>query len=403
MTKRRQLNFILATILIDAIGIGIVFPILPDLMERVGAESTAAGSVWGGILLAAYAGTQFLFAPAIGGLSDAYGRKPILVFALVVLAIDYVIMALAGVFWVLLVGRLIAGIAGATYITATAYLADISDKTERAANFGLIGAAFGIGFVLGPVIGGLAAAIHITAPFWIAAVLSAVAALFGWLALPESLPPEKRRPFSRRDLNPFRAILDAAKLPGLGLPLALIFIVEFANMVYPTLWAFWSREMFGWSATAIGLSLAAYGVGIAFTQGVLMQRIVPRFGEYRTLVFALVCGVVAFICFGLAGAAWVVFAVLPLACLADMAPPTITAISANLVDDDRQGVLQGVIASLASVAAIVAPLLVTTLFEATADDQGFYLPGAPYLAAALLILALFPFLPRLRYADTRKP
>ncbi|NRA98486.1 MAG: MFS transporter, partial [Rhodobacteraceae bacterium] len=181
--------FILITLMIDAIGIGIVFPIMPELMERVGAEDTAQGALWGGIMMSAYAATMFLFGPIIGSASDAFGRKPILLAALATLTIDYVIMALADTYWLLLVGRILAGMAGATYITATAYIADVAEPEERAASFGMIGAAFGIGFVLGPAIGGLAAGIHITAPFWIAAGLSAANVAFGLFILPESLKP----------------------------------------------------------------------------------------------------------------------------------------------------------------------------------------------------------------------
>ncbi|SMX27029.1 Tetracycline resistance protein, class C [Pelagimonas phthalicica] len=216
--------FILATMLIDAIGVGIVFPIMPDLMDRVGAGDTAQGAFWGGIMMSAYAAAMFLVGPIIGSLSDAYGRRPILVLALATLTIDYVIMALAETYWVLLVGRILAGLAGATYITATAYIADIAKPEERGAAFGMIGAAFGIGFVLGPALGGLASGWHITAPFWIAAGLSALNALFGIFILPESLKPENRRRFGKGDLNPFASIWKAFILPGLAIPLICLFV-----------------------------------------------------------------------------------------------------------------------------------------------------------------------------------
>ena len=205
--------FILVTLMIDAIGIGIVFPIMPDLMARVGATSTAEGAFWGGIMMSAYAATMFLFGPIVGSLSDAYGRRPVLIAALVTLTIDYVIMAMAETYWLLLLGRILAGMAGATYITATAYISDIAKPEERGAAFGMIGAAFGVGFVLGPALGGVAAGWHITAPFWIAAVLSALNVAFGLFVLPESLKPENRRAFGRRDLNPFGTIARAFTRP----------------------------------------------------------------------------------------------------------------------------------------------------------------------------------------------
>lgn len=397
MQKRGAIWFILATILLDAVGVGIVFPIMPDLMERVGAANTADGAFWGGILMASYAAMQFLFAPVIGGISDSLGRRPVLLLALVTLAVDYVIMALATTFWWLLIGRVLAGIAGATYITATAYLSDISKPEERAANFGLIGATFGIGFVMGPAIGGLVASYHITAPFWLAAMLAAANVAFGLFLLPESLAAEKRRAFSKRDLNPFGSIMDAFRLPGLTLPLILIFAFEFANMVYPTLWSFWTREVFGWGTALIGISLAAYGIAVAFTQGVVMRFLLPKLGEYRTLIFAVVCAIAAFIVFGLTGNAWVMFTFVAVAALADMAPPTMTAMMANMVSEDRQGLLQGVIASLASIAAVIAPMVVTGVFQIFADADGaLYLPGAPFLLSGLIVLILLPYFLRLR-------
>jgi len=390
---RAALLFILATILIDAIGIGIIFPLMPDLMERVGAGDTASGAIWGGILLAAYAAMQFVFAPIVGGLSDAFGRKPVLIAALATLAVDYVIMALATTFWVLLLGRLLAGAAGATYITATAYLADISPPEKRAANFGLIGAAFGVGFVMGPALGGVLAAWHVTAPFWVAAGFAAANVALGLLVLPESLSPARRRRFTRRDFNPFRAILDAFRLPGLALPLGLLFVFELANMVYPALWSFWAREVFGWTAAAIGLSFAAYGAGVAFTQGAVLPFLVPRIGDYRTLLFAGIAAIVALFGLGFTTAAWIVFALVPIACLSDMFPPTITAMMSNVVAEDRQGLLQGVIAALGSIAAILGPLIATPLFRVfAADNAPLYLPGMPFLAAGVLLLAAFPAL-----------
>ena len=390
-SNRAAIWFILATILLDAVGIGIVFPIMPDLMQRVGAISTADGAFWGGILMASYAAMQFLFAPIIGGISDSLGRRPVLLLALVALTIDYIVMALATTFWWLLLGRILAGIAGATYITATAYLADISKPEDRAANFGLIGATFGIGFVMGPAIGGFVASFHLTAPFWLAAAFAGVNVVLGIFVLPESLAPEKRRVFRRRDLNPFGSILDAFKLPGLLLPLLLIFLFEFANMVYPTLWAFWTREVFGWSTALIGLTLAAYGVAVAFTQGVVMRFLIPRLGEYRTLIFSVICAIVALFIFGVTASAYVMFAVILIAALADMAPPTMTAMMANMVAEDRQGLLQGVIASLGSVAAVIAPMVVTWIFQIFADaEASIYLPGAPFLFSGAIVLLIFP-------------
>lgn len=387
--------FILATLMIDAIGIGIVFPIMPDLMDRVGAASTAEGALWGGIMMSAYAAAMFLCGPIIGSLSDAYGRKPILIAALLTLTLDYVIMAMAQTYWVLLLGRIIAGMAGATYITATAYISDIAKPEQRGASFGMIGAAFGIGFVLGPALGGMASGLHITAPFWIAAVLSALNVAFGLFILPESLKSENRRSFGRADLNPFGSILRAFAIPGLAAPLVCIFVFEFANLVYPTLWAFWGREVFAWDGFTIGLSLSAYGVLIAIVQAGLLPRLTRSLGDGRTLILASGAAIVGMVGFGFAGAIWAVAVFLPIAALSDMAPPLMTAFAANRVGDDQQGLVQGVIASLSSVAAVAAPIALTGVFETFVDDQGIYFPGAPYVVGAVLVLAILPLIIRI--------
>ncbi len=387
--------FILATLLIDAIGIGIVFPIMPDLMERVGAHSTAEGALLGGILLSAYAAAMFLFGPIIGSLSDAYGRRPVLIAALLTLTLDYVIMAMAETYWLLLVGRVIAGMAGATYITATAYIADIAKPEERGASFGMIGAAFGIGFVLGPALGGLASSIHITAPFWIAAALSGLNVALGIFVLPESLKPENRRPFGKRDINPFGTIKRAFLIPGLAIPLICIFVFEFANMVYPTLWAFWGREVFGWDAFTIGLTLSAYGILIAVVQAGVLPQMTRHFGDFKTLVIAIIAAVIGMIGFGLTGAVWAVIVFLPFAAFSDMAPPLMTAFAANCAKDDQQGLVQGVIASLTSISAVAAPLLLTGVFERFVNTDGIYLPGAPFLLTAVLVVVIVPLILRL--------
>ena len=384
--------FILTTLMIDAIGVGIVFPIMPDLMDRVGASSAAEGALWGGVMMSAYAAAMFLFGPIVGSLSDWCGRRPILIAALATLAIDYIIMAMAQTYWVLLMGRIIAGMAGATYITATAYISDITKPEERGTAFGMIGAAFGIGFVFGPALGGISSGWHVTAPFWIAALLSTLNMIFGLLILPESLKKENRRPFGKSDLNPFASILRAFLIPGLAVPLICIFVFEFANMVYPTIWAFWGREVFDWGSFTIGLTLSAYGIMIAAVQAGLLPQMTKRLGDYKTLIFASIAAVIALLGFGFSTAAWAVAAIIPMAALSDMAPPLLTAFAANRVADDQQGLVQGVIASLASVAAVAAPLVLTGVFELFVNNEEIYFPGAPFLIAALLIMAIFPLI-----------
>ncbi len=391
---------ILATLMIDGIGVGIVFPIMPDLMERVGAASTAEGALWGGILMSAYAAAMFLFGPIVGSLSDAFGRRPILIAALATLTVDYVIMALAGSLWVLLIGRIVAGMAGATYITATAYIADIAKPEERGAAFGMIGAAFGLGFVLGPALGGLSSGWHITAPFWIAAGLAGLNVGFGLFMLPESLKPENRRPFGRRDINPFATIGRAFLIPGLAIPLVCLFVFEFANMVYPTLWAFWGREVFGWDGFRIGLTLSAYGLLIAGVQAGVLPRLTKRLGDHKTLMLGIFAALIGLVGIGFTSAVWAVVIFLPIAALSDMAPPLMTAFAANLVGEDQQGVVQGVIASLSSVAAVIAPLAMTGVFERFVNETGTYLPGAPFLLAAILVAMIIPLLLRMKSSNS---
>ena len=378
--------------MIDAIGVGIVFPIMPDLMDRVGSGSAAEGALWGGVMMSAYAAAMFVFGPVVGSLSDAYGRRPILIVALATLAIDYIIMAMAQTYWVLLVGRIIAGMAGATYITATAYISDITKPEERGNAFGMIGAAFGVGFVFGPALGGISSGWHVTAPFWIAAALSTLNMVFGLFILPESLNEESRRSFSKRDLNPFASIIRAFLIPGLTIPLICIFVFEFANMVYPTLWAFWGREVFAWNSFTIGVTLSAYGILIAAVQAGLLPQLTKRLGDYKTLMFSSMAAIIALIAFGFSTAAWAVAIVIPIAALSDMAPPLLTAVAANKVADDQQGLVQGVIASLASVAAVLAPLVLTGVFEQFVNNKGPYFPGAPFFIAAVLIIAIIPLM-----------
>ena len=391
LNTKRALFIILTTLFIDAVGIGLTFPLMPGLMARVGAGDIASGALWAGLLMSSYAAAQFFFGPIVGALSDRIGRKPVLITAMMVLALDYAVIASATNYWLVFAARFTAGIAGATYVTATAYLADISPPEERAARFGLVGAVFGLGFVLGPAIGGLLGSWNLSAPFWLAAGVSAANGLLAILILPESLALDKRRALSRADLNPFASILKALALPGVGMFLLVLTVFEFANMVYPTLWAFWG-EALGWDRGLIGLSLATYGIGVALVQAAILPRAVRLLGEGRVAVFGLAAGVIAALAFGFASAPLVVFLLIPFASLSDMLPASLSGLMSRQVEEDRQGLLQGVIASLGSVAAVFGPILMTPVFRAAADDTGRYFPGAPFVLAALIMLLALPFL-----------
>ena len=392
---RVGLGFVIGTILIDAIGVGIVFPIMPDLMAEVGATSTADAAMLGGVLFASYALMQFTFSPLIGNLSDAYGRRPVLLIALGALVVDYLIMGIAGTFWLLLVGRLLAGVAGATYSTASAYLADISPPDKRAANFGIIGAAFGIGFILGPALAGVVAEFDTRAPFFLAAALAACNFVYGFFLLPESLKPSKRRKFTRTGSNPLRALRDAVRLKDLRIPLLVLFFFEIAVFVYPAVWSYFGREVYGWSARTIGLSLAAFGVSIALVQGVLIRYLIPWLGEARTAMLGTLAAISALIGVGMAPSEVWVFALIPVMALGDLTPPALSGMLSNRVGEDRQGILQGVLSSIGAIQSIIGPVVMTGVFQIFADTKGLYLPGAPFLLGALMLFLLLPAYRRL--------
>ena len=291
---RPALIFILITVMLDAMGIGLIMPVMPDLIVEVQGGSLANAALWGGILSTVFAIMQFLFGPLIGNLSDRFGRRPVLLISLVVMTVDYLVMAVAGSMALLLVGRVVGGIATATSGTASAYVADISAPKDKAANFGLIGAAFGIGFVLGPLIGGLLGGYGTRAPFYAAAALSALNAVFGYVVLRETVTDRIRRPFYWRRANPLGALRHLGKLPGIRPLLVMYFLYQVAFHVYPSVWSFFTQERFGWGPGTIGLSLALFGIMMALVQGVLIRFVLRWLGERNTVVYGHVFDVFAF-------------------------------------------------------------------------------------------------------------
>lgn len=387
LDTRTTLGFALATVCIDAIGIGLIFPVMPELLKTLGEFSIGEAALWGGALSMLYALLQFLCAPLLGGLSDQYGRRPVLLIGLAALTLDYAILSVAGGLFVLLVGRAVAGAAGATYATASAVIADITPESERAARFGLVGATFGVGFVLGPVLGGLVAEWHVRAPFMLAAVLAGLNLLFGALTFPETLPASARRPLDRRAANPFRALHAALAMPGLTTLLTAFALFHLANHVYPTLWAFWGNARFDWSPAMIGITLATYGCLMAIVQGVLVGPVVARFGEWRVAVWGCVMGACAATGFAVVNISWMVFPLIAVAALSDLAPPALTSLMSRQVSESKQGALQGVLSAITALTAVLTPPLVTGLFYvATAPERTAPLPGAPYGITALLLV-----------------
>ena len=390
---RRSALFVFVTVVLDSMGIGIIIPVMPDLLQELSGLSVGQAAIWGGYLSFSYALMQFVFSPTIGNLSDRYGRRPVLLISLLTLGIDYIVMAVAPTLWLLFVGRIVAGIAGATYSTATAYIADVTPREERAAAFGLIGAGFGVGFVLGPVVGGLMGELGTRAPFYAAAAVAFANFAYGWFVLPESLSPEKRRFFDWARANPLGAFRQLSRLPAVAWLVAANFLFSLAHYVYPAIWSFFTKEAFAWSNAEIGISLAMVGVGFAVVQGGLIRIILRTLGEVRTAVAGFLLNVVGMVGLAFATHGWMVYALIPVTALSAVVTPALTGLMANRVADDSQGELQGVLSSVQAVTSVISPLIMTQLFGAfTAPGAAVYFPGAPFLAAALImLLALIPF------------
>ncbi len=388
MTRPRlALAFILATVTLDAIGIGLVFPVMPDLITEVTGDALADAALWGGLLSASFAVMQVLFGPVIGALSDRFGRKPVLLVSLAVMAVDYVVLAVAGSLALLFAARIVAGIAAATVSTATAFIADITPPEERGRRFGLIGACFGLGFVFGPVIGGLLAGLDTRAPFVAAAVLATANLILGLIVLPETLPPERRRPFRLGRANPFGALVAMAARPGLGPTLAAFLLLAVAMGVYPAIWPWFGRARFGWDAGMIGLSLAVYGISFAAGQALLVGPVIRRLGEHRAALFGMTVNLVTLTAMGLVTNPMLGLALIPFTALGGVTTPALQAIFSRAAPDTAQGEVQGVLSSLTAVATIVSPLLMTSVFSAaTAPGAAVGAPGAPFLVSAGLML-----------------
>ncbi|MDC0135386.1 TCR/Tet family MFS transporter [Sulfitobacter sp.] len=373
------------TVMIDAMGIGLIIPVMPDLIQEVGDGTLAEAAIWGGILSTTFAVMQFLFGPVMGGLSDRFGRRPVLLIALVVMALDYVLMALASALWVLLLGRVIGGITAATQSTATAYMADISAPHERAARFGLVGAAFGAGFVIGPVMGGLLAEYGTRAPFWMAAGLAAANAVFGWVVLKETVTDANRRTFNWRRANPLGALRALGRLPGVR-PLLLVYFIYYIGFaVYPAVWSYFGKERFDWSPSTIGLSLALFGISMALIQGGLIRPILKALGERGTVIAGHMFSIVSLIGIAVITSSMWVLLLTPIAAFGGIIPPALQGIMSARVADDAQGELQGALTSTSALAMILSPLVMTYTFAQFTDaDAPIYLPGAPFLLAATL-------------------
>jgi len=389
MTDKRPpaLGFIFITLLIDVIGLGIIIPVVPKLIEELTGEGLSRASEYSGWLTFAYASAQFCCAPVVGGLSDKLGRRPVLLAALLGLGLDYVFLSFAPTLAWVFVGRVIAGITGASFTTATAYIADISTPEKRAQNFGLVGAAFGMGFIIGPAVGGLLAGFGSRVPFMAAASLSLCNFLYGYFVLPESLPSDKRRPFEWRRANPVASLLRLRQYPAvLGLVAALV-LIYLAGSATQSVWTFYTMLKFGWTERLVGISLAVVGLFSGLVQGGLVRVAIPRLGAARAIVIGLVCYTVGFVLFAFASKGWLMLAFLAPYCLGGLAGPALQGTISGQVPANEQGELQGSLTSLISATGVVGPLLMTHLFAFfTRPTAPVQFPGAPFLLGAVLTL-----------------
>lgn len=377
---RLAVGFILITLALDAIGFGLIMPVMPDLLRSVTGGDLAQAALWGGALAGGFAVMQMLFGPVIGNLSDRFGRKPVLLASLAVLSGDYLVLAFAGSVWLIFVARLVTGIASSTYGTAMAYLADISTPAQKAQRFGLVGAAFGAGFVAGPAIGGLLAEYGLRAPFLAAAVVAAANMVFGALVMRESLPPGHRRPFEWRRANPFGAFYAIGRLPGLGRFLTLFGLHEFAFSVYPVIWSYFAIARFGWTPAQVGLSLAWYGIGFALVQGGLIRPAIALLGRQATIALGFVAATGSSAVMIWIESGTLVLVLIPLSTLSGLVMPALRAEMSDRVAAGQQGELQGALASMHAIGMIVAPFLYTAIFARAAH----VLPGAVFVIPMIL-------------------
>lgn len=387
LKKSPALGFIFITLLIDVIGLGIIIPIMPTLIGELTGDSISNAARDGGWLLFAYAFTQFIFAPVVGGLSDQFGRRPILLASLFGFGIDYIFLAFAPTLAWLYVGRVIAGIMGASFTTGAAYIADISTPEKRATNFGLLGAAFGLGFIIGPVIGGLLGQYGSRVPFMFAAGLSFLNWLYGYFILPESLDVKNRRKFDISRANPIGAFKNLKRYPviyGLIGSLALLYIAIHAVQ---SNWTFYVIEKFGWSEAEIGYSLGAVGLLSAIVQGYLIRLILPKLGQKRAVYIGLFLYSIGFLLYAFATQGWMMYLFMIPYILGSIAGPAIQGIISTQVSSKEQGEMQGALTSLQSLTAIIGPPLMTNLFYVfTKEGANPYFPGSAMLLAAVLTI-----------------
>jgi DHA1 family tetracycline resistance protein-like MFS transporter len=381
------LVFIFITIVVDVLALGIIIPVLPKLVEDFLRGDTARAAEFFGLFGTVWALMQFIFSPVLGALSDRYGRRPVILISCFGLGLDYILMALAPTLWWLFAGRVISGITAASYPTAGAYIADVTPPEKRAAGFGMIGAAWGVGFVMGPALGGLLGEVNPRLPFWVAAGLTLLNALYGLFVLPESLAPENRKAFSLRRANPVGSLVLLRSHPEL-LGLSLVnFTYMLAHQVLPSVFVLYTSFRYGWSERATGLSLAFIGVFNIVVQAGLVKRIVARFGERRALFAGLLCGCAGYAIYGLAPVGIAFLSAMPVFAFMGLVGPSAQGLMTRRVGPSEQGQLQGANSSIIGITGLIGPGLFTLTFASfIGSHRDWRLPGAPFLLAALLMV-----------------
>ncbi len=386
--RQASMAFILLTVFMSVLGIGLVVPVLPQLITELAGDDLAAGARTYGLFVAVYAAMQFLFAPVLGALSDRFGRRPVLLVSVFGAGVDYLVMALAPGIALLFAARAVAGLTAANITVANAYIADITPAPERARRFGLVGAAFGLGFIIGPAIGGLLGSYGLRVPFFAAAVVTLINWLYGFFVLPESLPLARRRRFVLRSANPLGSIARLRAFHGVPSLAAVVVIAAMAQQLLQSVWVLFTGLRFGWGPLENGLALAFLGVTTALMQGAGIRPLLARFGERRAIALGLSASIAAYTLYALVPLGWMLFPVMAIGSLGGLTGPALQGRISRAVSEDEQGGVQGALASLGSLAAIVSPIVATTLFALfTAPHAPWTLPGAPFLLGALLLAA----------------
>jgi MFS transporter, DHA1 family, tetracycline resistance protein len=389
--RRAATVFIFVTVLIDVMAFGLIIPVLPHLIENFLGGDVSRAAVWYGFFSTAYMTMQFFFTPVQGALSDRFGRRPVILLSNLGLGLDFLLMALVNTLPLLFIGRIVSGITAASFSTSFAYVADVTPPEKRAASFGMLGMAFGIGFVIAPAIGGFLGAIDLRLPFWVAVAMCLTNFLYGYFVLPESLPPEKRSArFEWAHANPLGSLKLLRRYPQVFGLVGVLFLIALAHMVYPTTFVLYADYRFGWGPQMVGFTLALVGVLSIIVQGGLIKKIVGALGERNALLFGLACGVLGFMLYALAPTGYWFWAAMPVAALWGIANPAAQALVSHQVDPREQGRLQGAIASLSAIAGIIAPTLFTRLLALVTDahEHGIWAGAIFMLAAAMLAAAL---------------